>query len=244
MSASNYGVVAFVQPPTLKSVDQPSLIRFETAYTSYLAKVEDVNKDRPQADQINPASIKDCIESTTLHALCILGEIEDATSVEEATVDKVKEWFEKASTLSPKDLSERIDSTLASVKYTPNKDDPAGGVTNFILNVIKTLDRNNASDVLSDMDLSKRFLDRLVHKFEPPVFKERIKMLRGGWKKEQLGNIKYFKDNIGALAVEIALTDVARARIGSRPQRSGGSSKSGNKGAGSGTHHLKNEKNF
>ena len=216
MAASNYGVVALIQPPSLKSVDQPALIKFETEYTAYKKKVEDVNADRADDDRLILAPIKDCIESSTLHALCILGEIEGANTVEDATAEMVQAWFEQASSSDPKDLSERIDATIRSVSYNPNKADPAGGVANFIIDVIKALDQNNASEVLSDADMAKHFIDRLVHKFEPSVLQERIKMLRKGWKKNQLASIKLFKDEVSNLAVEISLTETARKRVSPR----------------------------
>lgn len=149
MSASNYGLVAFLKPPSLEAIDQPSLIRFETSYSAYIAKIEDVNKDRSNDEQILPASIKDCFNANTLHTLCILGEIEGATSVDEATIDAVQKWFDTASTLSTNDLSERVDATVKGLVYTSNKEDPSGGVYNFIIDVIRALDRNNASDDLS-----------------------------------------------------------------------------------------------
>ena len=132
--ASNYGVVSLVSPPSLKLVDQPSLIKFETEYAAYKTKVDDVNKDR--SDKIHLATIKDCVDPTTLHALCVMGEIQNADKVEDATSEAVQEWFKTASCLAPKDLSERIDSALHSVVYESNKEDPAGGVTNFIVKVI------------------------------------------------------------------------------------------------------------
>ena len=51
MAASNYDIVAFVQPPLLKTIYQPSLITFETSYSVYLSKIEDVNKDREQEEK-------------------------------------------------------------------------------------------------------------------------------------------------------------------------------------------------
>ena len=115
MATSNYVVISVIQPPTLKTVDPHALIRFETAYAAYRAKVEDVNKDRDEASKLSLSTIKDCMNSSTLHALCIMREIENASTVEIATSEMVKKWFENASTSTPKDLSERIDATLRSI---------------------------------------------------------------------------------------------------------------------------------
>ena len=122
--ASDYGVIALVTAPKLKLVDQPSLIKFETEYAAYKAKVDDVNNNRDEANQVHFTSIKDCIDPATLHALFVMGEIQDADKFEDATLEAVKAWFDTASSVAPKDLSERIDSALQSVTYEANIEDP------------------------------------------------------------------------------------------------------------------------
>ncbi len=169
--------------------------------------------DRNDEDKLALASIKDCMESSTLHALCILGEIGTAYKVENATDSMVEEWFKRASSSTPKDLAERIDSALVSITYRHNNNDSAGSVPNFIIELIKSLDRNNASEVLQEADMAKHFIDRLVKKFEPPILQERIRMLRKAWKKEQLSNLKLFMNEVSNLAVEVALTETARKRL-------------------------------
>lgn len=72
------------------------MIRFETEYAACKAKVTDVNKDRPVGQQRSTALIKECIYPATFHALCIVGDIEGASTVEKATTEKVKFWFETA----------------------------------------------------------------------------------------------------------------------------------------------------
>ena len=104
----------------------------------------------------------------------------------------VKNWFDTASMSTPRDLSERIDATLRSIAFNPNKEDHAGGVANFIIKAITALDQNNASEVLKHSDMAKKFINRLVPKFKPDVLQERIKMLRCGWTETQLADIKLF----------------------------------------------------
>ena len=80
MATFNYGVISVIQPPTLKTVDQPSFIRLETAYAFCHGKVEEVNKDRDEGSRLSLTTIKDCMNSSTLHALCIMKEIAGAFS--------------------------------------------------------------------------------------------------------------------------------------------------------------------
>ena len=56
----------------------------------YSRKVSDVNEERGADNQIKMASIRDCMDDNLLHALCIMGEIEGALSLEEATTKKSK----------------------------------------------------------------------------------------------------------------------------------------------------------
>ena len=223
-SASNYGVVALVTPPTLKLVDQQALIKFETEYAAYKNRVDDGNKDL--TEKIHASTIKDCMDPATLHALYVMGEISKAEKVEDAKSEAVQRWFETASSLAPKDLSQCIDSAIQSVVYEENKEDPAGGVTNFIVKVITVLDQNNASEDLKDQDLARTFIDRLIKKLRDPVLQERTKVRRRGWTKAQLSDIKFFKNETTGLAVDLALTETARERVKPRNARHGHTSRS------------------
>ena len=219
-SPSTYGVVALVTLPKLKLVDQPSLIRVDTKYTVYNTNVEDVSKNRNDSNKVHLASINDCVDPATLHALCVMEEIPNADNAEDLTAETVKTWFDIASNLAPNDLSERIDSTLHSVSYIANPEDPAGGKSNFVINMITALDQNNPSEVFNDQDLPIPFIDRMVKKMKDPLLQERIKMRRRGWSKTQLLNIKFFKNEAAAIAIDLALTETARQRVIPRAGRS------------------------
>ena len=91
---SDYGLVSFIQAPKIKKLTQPDLIEFETKYSMYSRKVSEVNKERSADSQIKMASIRDCMDDNLLHVFCIMGEIEGASSVEEATTEEVKDWFD------------------------------------------------------------------------------------------------------------------------------------------------------
>ena len=172
--ASNYDVVSIVTPPSLKLVDQFSLIKCETEETAYKTKVADVNKDR--TNEIHLATIKDCVDPTTLPALRVMAEIQNADIAEDATPEAVQDRFQAASNLDLKDLSERIESALHSVVYDANNEDPAGAVTNFILKFIAVLDQKNVLGILKDQDLAEHFIDLLVKKLRDLVLRERTKM--------------------------------------------------------------------
>lgn len=90
---------------------QPSLIKFELEYV-----VADVNHSREGDSQLPAASIKDCMYVTTVHNLFIMGDIEGADSVEQATVQMVQIWFDAASSSAPLDLSDFVSSVITSVR--------------------------------------------------------------------------------------------------------------------------------
>ncbi len=89
-----YGAFATISAPSLKNVTQPGLIKLEIEYTVYKEKISEVNRARKASRQVSPASIRNCIEPVLLQRLCILGQIEGAESVEEATNEKVQKWFD------------------------------------------------------------------------------------------------------------------------------------------------------
>lgn len=55
------------------------------------------------------------MDDSTLHELCVMGEIEEAESVEEASEEAVLSWFDRASKVAPKDLSKRIDAAKMKI---------------------------------------------------------------------------------------------------------------------------------
>ena len=228
--ASNFGVVAYIDPPSLLGVTQPDLIKFETEYSAYKEKVENVNLGRAAGNKLPIATIRDCIDGTTLQALCILGKITGASTLEQATADKVEAWFTAAHTATPLDLSERVQSALASVTFKNVKADPAGAAFTFCLEVVKSLDKNNASDILSNPDKAKYVINKLENKLEPDLLRERVKMKRDTWTNQEKGDLLLFQECVSTLAVDVAQNEVARARIGGKRREPGGrSEKSGGK---------------
>ncbi|KAI0559370.1 hypothetical protein FGB62_155g11 [Gracilaria domingensis] len=214
--ASNYGVIAYIKATVLRDVTQPALIRFETAYSAYKEKCSDLNRNRSSDDQMAIASIRDCIESSTPHALCIMGEIENASTAEEASPENVQEWFDGALSAAPKDLSKRIEAALASVSYSVCEQDPAGAVNTFVINA---LDQHNACSILSDRDKAKFMINKLEEKLEPPLLRERVKMRRALWNTDEKSDIKFFRKEVAALAVDVSQNDLARSRMYSSGKR-------------------------
>lgn len=66
-ASSNYGVISVIQPLTVKSVYQPSLVKFETKRVPHRAKQDDVSKDRtPDKDISRRISAANVVCSRTL----------------------------------------------------------------------------------------------------------------------------------------------------------------------------------
>ncbi len=152
---SAFGAVATISAPALKSVTQLDLIKFEIEYIVYKEKIAEVYRVKEASRQVIPASIRNCIEPVLLQSLCILGQIEGAESVEEATDDKVQIGSMIASHPLPRDAAERVRSAVDSVKYEECKKDPAGAALSFVLSTIAALDKNNVSDIVKDDELCK-----------------------------------------------------------------------------------------
>lgn len=141
-----------------------------------------------------------------------MGEI-DAASGSSVTTFQVEKWYEEAVNIKPVDISERIDAGLKSFSYKSNKSDPAGGVCNFIVDVVEALDQNSITNILKDGDIFKRFLKDLVTKLHPS---QNVTT----WSIEDNSvDIKCFTREISRLASEVSLKNIARERSASNNNR-------------------------
>eukprot|EP00171_Calliarthron_tuberculosum_P004516 IDg4516t1 len=210
---SNFGVVSTISAPVLESVTQPSLIQFETEYKLYQEKIADINRTRDKNKKIEPASLKNCIEPLLLNSLCILGKIEGASKAQQATEEAVLEWFDSRLRSAPHDLAERVRSAVDSVKYEQCSEDPAGAALTFTLNVVKALERGNASEVITDKERCKGLIIKLTNKLEPSELKERIRNAREFWSTDEKSSLSFFQERISAIAVDVSLGEIARARL-------------------------------
>lgn len=212
--ASNYGVFGFIQPPVLSSVTKASLVKFNQEYEVYLEKCADINKSRKIDSKIVVASIRDCIDGQMLSALVRMNKIEGAETVEQATPKRVERWFKKALNFAPQDLSERVASVLASLKYVKVRGDPAGSALTFCIDVMKSISTNVADDILRDVDQASKFIDKLVEKLgvSCPVLRERMKMRREGWTKKEKGDFNKFESALTSLAIDVHQNEIAIKR--------------------------------
>jgi len=99
---------------------QEKLIEWEAKYAKHVRPIQDLNANRSHDEQVKIASIRDCMDANDLHALCIAEEIEGADTVEVASNDKVKAWFDKSISKHARDLSDSIKTAISSLKYKVN----------------------------------------------------------------------------------------------------------------------------
>lgn len=220
---ATFGVVSTIQPPCVKGITQPELVKFEIDYKGYLEQISKVNIGRELSRRVRPASIRNCFEPLLLQSLCILRKIDGATTLEEATDEKVKKWFDERLASAPRDLSERVRSAVNSVEYEQCKKDPAGAGLRFILTVVGALDKNNASEVVNDKEMRKSLITRLIPKLEPPELRERIRDNKECWTSEQKADLSYFQTRVSEVAVDVAQGEIARERLKRKkePRRKG-----------------------
>lgn len=207
------GTIETIKHPVLKDVRQSSLIKFDTEYTHYLKDIESVNSNRDATRTITAASIRQCMEPELLNSLCIIGVIDEATTLEDATDENVKKWFDERLEDAPEDIVERVRSALSTVHYRTDKNDPSGAALAFIVNVVSALDRYNASEIVGDREACKGLIQKMIEKLEPVELRERIRESRECWSAENKSNIAYFQSKVRAIAVEVNQGELARARI-------------------------------
>eukprot|EP00173_Palmaria_palmata_P005081 Plantae.Rhodophyta-Palmaria_palmata.ctg8222.p1 GENE.Plantae.Rhodophyta-Palmaria_palmata.ctg8222~~Plantae.Rhodophyta-Palmaria_palmata.ctg8222.p1 ORF type:complete len:225 (-),score=45.78 Plantae.Rhodophyta-Palmaria_palmata.ctg8222:471-1145(-) len=213
--ASDYGVIAFLQPPVLKGFTKPDLFTFENGV--YRLQGEDQQCEY-EASSKRPDESGDYSRLHGWHALCMMKKIDSATKLEEATEENVQKWFEKRQEAHPFDLSERISSALAMIRYKHSKTDPAGAALTFFIDAVKALDKNNASEIMSEPEKAMYFLDRLQDKVEPPILKERLKMKRATWTKAEKANFSTLQEETARMAVDMQQNEIARTRVRQRQE--------------------------
>lgn len=64
-----------------EKITQPALLQFEIEYAKYVRKVNDVNSTRIVEEKLAVATIRDRMDGSVLHAMCIMGKVVGATSV-------------------------------------------------------------------------------------------------------------------------------------------------------------------
>ena len=199
--ASDYGLVSFIQPPKISKLTQPDHIEFETKYSMYSRKVSEVIKKRSSDSQIKMASIRDCMDDNLLQALCIMGEIEGASSVEEATTEEVKDWFDAQLANLSRGIGTRLRTAVNFVRYKLCNEDPAGVALTFCVDAVRALDQQNASDVQKDCENSTKVIDMLQEKVEPAILRKKIRDERKYWSKDERGSIAHFKKHLVVQAI-------------------------------------------
>lgn len=85
-------------------------------------------------------------------------QIEHASTLEEATDQGVKRWFDDGLSLAPRDMAERGSSSVESVNFQQCRKDPSGAALRFVLDVVAAVDRNNVSSVIKDTDVCKSLI--------------------------------------------------------------------------------------
>lgn len=105
----------------------------------------------------------------------------DSTTVEDATDSSVKAWFDARLRAAPKDMAERVRSAVDTVTYKQCTEDPLGDPLEFLINVITSLDKNNASEIVQDSEKFKCLIRRLIAKLEPAELKVRVSDERAYW---------------------------------------------------------------
>ena len=129
---SSFGIVTTINALQLGSVAQPNLFRFEVEYSAYHQKCEDINRNRAEDNQIEIASIRQCLRPVLLHSLCIVGKIEGAATLEQATDENVKHWFDARLDPSSKDISERVTTAIGSIQHNPCNNNLSRATMDFV----------------------------------------------------------------------------------------------------------------
>lgn len=221
---SEFGIVNTIQAPVLEKTSQPALIAFETKYSAYKERVQNINQQRPASQSIKEASIRQCIKPKILQSLCILGFIEDDTTVEQSSNEAVQKWFDEClNANNSKDLNTRVDNALRKVKFEFDHDDPGGSATHFIIEVVAALGEQNASSIVTESEQCKQLIAKLMKKVEPPALRQLLFESKGMWTKDECSNLKIFSGKLADYASQVQRVQAAEKKDGAAGTRSNSS---------------------
>lgn len=100
-----------------------------------------------------------------------MGNNKGADSIEYAIVQMVQIWFDAASYSAPLNLSERVSSAIASVKYIYCNSDLSEFATKFSISFIKALEQNNGSAFLNEVENAVYRIDQIEPRTNEDVSK-------------------------------------------------------------------------
>lgn len=218
---SSFGVLNTIRAPQLTSITQPNLIRFEVEYAAYKEQVTDINRTRSASNQILPAPIRQYLKPELLHSLCILGVIEDASTMEEASDGNVQKWFDSRLSESTRDAAERVRTAVDSVPFRQCREDPGGAVMEYVVNVITALDKANASDAVSDGEKTKNIIHKMIAKLQPPELRVRMSDEKAYWSSAEKSSVQHFMQRASTLAVDVNNGEIARAKLTKKDNQGG-----------------------
>lgn len=115
--------------------------------------------------------------------------------------------------LKPKEIADRFRTAIKSVTFDKCKADLVGAIKSFIIDIIRALDENNASDVVQDGENFKSLMTKLTQKLEPDELRVQVHEQRLYWSGAEKADFQFFMQHTCALAVEGNNSVVARAKI-------------------------------
>lgn len=84
-------------------------------------------------------------------------------------------------------------------------------MTDFVLQVVTALDKNNASEIIKEPKACENLISQLIDKLQPAELKMRIKNEQNYWTSQQRSNLSHFEERASSLAVDTHNGQVARA---------------------------------
>lgn len=105
----------------------------------------------------------------------MLGDIPNATTIEQATHEKFKAWFHAALAEAPLTLLVHLNA-VSQLTYKQCDEDPSGAPQEFCQSTVNAPDRQNIyGDMINDSEKCETFIHKIINKVEPEYLRLQIR---------------------------------------------------------------------
>lgn len=130
------------------------------------------------------------------------------SSIEEATDEVVQALFDNSIQTKPKEMAERVNASLCSIKIRGCSTDPAGSVNEFIgKSCYPDGLQKKAFEIIKDLEICKTLIPSLIGRLEPHQLPQRIINEKAYWTAAQKASFFIFH---GTLKLYIRRSTVGR----------------------------------
>lgn len=102
-----------------------------------------------------------------MESMCIMGEIEGATTTQDLTTQMVEYWYHELIDVYPSELNYSLNDIMKEVVHKPDPNDPSGAVLDYIHEVVTNIWRLGMGEIMTDETKSRQVVKKLINGLKP-----------------------------------------------------------------------------